>query len=47
MRRKRYSTVFHQLALFFILAGILPIAVLGLYMYNRVNELAGQELTHS
>nr|WP_296484224.1 sensor histidine kinase [uncultured Acetatifactor sp.] len=47
MRRKHYSTVFHQLALFFILAGILPIAVLGLYMYDRVNKLAGQELTHS
>lgn len=47
MRRKRYSRVFHQLALLFILAGILPIAVLGIYMYNRINILAGQELTQS
>lgn len=47
MRRKRYSTVFQQLALLFILAGFLPIAILGLYMYNQVNKLAGQELTQS
>lgn len=47
MRGKRYSTVFYQLTLFFILAGILPIGILGTYMYSRISELAGQELTHS
>lgn len=47
MRRKRYGTVFHQLELFFILAGILPIAVLGLYMYNHINKLSRQELMYS
>lgn len=47
MRGKRYSTIFYQLALFFIFAGILPIGVLGSYMYGRISELAGQELTKS
>lgn len=47
MKRKQYSTVFFQLALFFFVAGILPIVILGMYMYRRVNSLAGQELTHS
>ena len=47
MRRKQYSTVFYQLALFFFVAGILPIAILGIYMYSRISSLAGQELTHS
>lgn len=47
MERKRYSTVFYQLALFFFVAGILPIVILGVFMYSRMNSLAGQELTHS
>ena len=40
MRRKQYSTVFYQLALFFFVAGILPIAILGIYMYSRISSLA-------
>jgi len=46
-KEKRYHTVFHQLAVFFILASILPIGVMGSYMYGRYNELATQELSHS
>ncbi len=47
MDGKRYSTVFYQLALFFFVAGILPIAILGMFMYSRISSLAGQELTYS
>ncbi len=47
MRKKRHVGVFQQLALFFIFAGMLPIALLGVSMYIRVSALAQQELTRS
>lgn len=47
MGGKRYGTVFYKLELFFILAGVLPIAVLGMYMYNHINKLGRQELMYS